>query len=99
MIIMLVVVCGNEHNNNHYPGVCRDVDDGNGEFGDNGNKFSVIYSCTPSTDLGAERLQRGQKAKTLRLCDGDVAFCPQLSLDSLKQISNPGPDSLLNCRG
>ena len=42
---------------------------------------------TPSTDLGAERLQRGQKAKTLRLCDGDVAFCQQLSLDSLKQIS------------
>ena len=78
MIIMLVVVCGNEHNNNHYPGVCWDVEDGNGEFGDNGNKFSVIYSCTPSTGLVAERLQRGQKAKTPRLCGSNVASCQQL---------------------
>ena len=37
MIIMLVVVCGGEDNDDHYPGVCWDVDDGNGEFGDNGN--------------------------------------------------------------
>ena len=69
---------GDEDNDDHYPGGCWDVDDGNCEFGDNGNKFSVIYRCTPSTDLVAERLQRGQKAKTLRLCGGDVAFCQQL---------------------
>ena len=80
MIIMLVVVCGDEDNDDHYPGVCWDVDDGNGEFGvgDNGTRFSVIYRCTPSTDLVAKRLQQGQKAKSLRLCDGDVAFCQQL---------------------
>ena len=77
---MLVVVCGGEDNDDHYPGVCWDDDD-------NGNKLSVIFGCTPSTDLVAERLQRRQKAKTLRLCGSDVAFCQQLSLDSLKQIS------------
>ena len=80
MIIMLGVVCGDEDNDDHYPGVCWDDDD-------NGNKLSVIFGCTPSTDLVAERLQRRQKAKTLRLCGSDVAFCQQLSLDSLKQIS------------
>ena len=96
---MLVVVCGDEHNDDHYRGVCGDVDDGNGEFGDNGTRFSAIYSCTPSTGLVAERLQRAQKAKTLRLCDSELAFCQQLSLDSLKQISNPGPEASLNCRG
>ena len=39
-----------------------------------------LASCigTQSTDLVAERLQRGQKAKTLRLCGGDVAFCQQI---------------------
>ena len=45
MIIMLVVVCGDEDNDDHYPGVCWDDDGGNGELGDgiNGNKFSVIF--------------------------------------------------------
>ena len=48
MIIMLVVVCGDEDNDDHYPGVYWDVDDENGVFGDgdNGNRFSVIYMCT-----------------------------------------------------
>ena len=46
--MMLVVVCGDEDNDDHYPGVYWDVDDENGVFGDgdNGNRFSVIYMCT-----------------------------------------------------
>ena len=80
--------------------VCWDVDDGNGEFGDNGNngnKFSVIYRCTAHRRLIL--LQRDcNRGRKQRLSDCVVAMWHSasiyISLDSLKQISNHGPESL-----